>query len=246
MFKAVIDQSTSLQQSLFLKARTSNLPWVIACRSASNAFKTDQLLAGLDMAHHIMTAISKGKLTFELSIFELHPTLCLDRHCGNCGTVWYMRQSVAEGPNFATGYPTVVLFDHRIKTLLYPPAHSSMDKTFLSQPPVRDVKLALKCRCRDSMTYLTPPCQETHFTERDLIAVHNDTGITFGQVRDSIKHALCQYPAATLDYIMFDGGLPVTMKEKQSVEAAGVLTWENDSSRRVKLKDVGEHLWRWW
>jgi len=199
------------------------------------------------MARHIKTAISEGKLTFELSMFELHLTLYLDRHCENCGIVWYMRQSVAEGPNFATGYPTVVIFDHRINTLLYLPAHSSLDKTFLSQPPVRDVTLALKCRFRDSRTQLTPPCQETHFTERDLIAVHNDMGVTFGQVRDSIKHALFQYPAATLDYMMFDGGLPVTMKEKQSVEAAGALTWENDPSRRVRLNDVGEVLWhQWW
>ena len=62
-----------------------------------------------------------------------------------------------------------------------------------------------------------------------MILIHNDTGITFGQLRDRAQLELLRYSIVTLDCLMFDGGFAVTSKEKQAIEAAGALSWEHNS-----------------
>jgi hypothetical protein len=133
MFKAVVDQNTSLQRSFFLQPRTSNLIWTITCQSALDVFKTDQLLAGPDMIHHIKTAMSEGKVAIGQTIFKFHPALRVARILGSNGIAWWMRQSVAHDPCFATYNVTQITFDKFDPRLLVElPAHSTINQMFLS------------------------------------------------------------------------------------------------------------------
>lgn len=71
-------------------------------------------------------------------------------------------------------------------------------------------------------------CPEEHFDPNGSIAIRNDSGVTFGQVRDCVQFARKQCPTARFDYLMFSKGLLISRREKQSVEAAGPLLWQSD------------------
>jgi hypothetical protein len=121
-----------------------------------------------------------------------------------------------------------IVFD-RIDLVANVSRHSIVERMFLSQLPVRDIRFALKCRCGD---WLPSACPYTHFTGLtpcNRIIIHDETGITFGQLRDRVQLALVRHPTAALDYLMFGGGFAITTKEKQAMETAGALSWEHNS-----------------
>jgi hypothetical protein len=60
---AVVDQTRSLQQYLFLQTHMSDAVCTITCKSASDIFKTDELLAESNMAHHIKSSQEVGWVT---------------------------------------------------------------------------------------------------------------------------------------------------------------------------------------
>ncbi|GAB7330852.1 hypothetical protein MBLNU13_g02387t1 [Cladosporium sp. NU13] len=139
----------------------------------------------------------------------------------------------------ASGWNHVSCYADRFDTIIDPaagiPRHSSLGKMFLSQPPVNQVRVALKCRCGRTLTL---KCPEEHFDPNGSIAIRNDSGVTFGQVRDCVRFALQQCATALFDYLMFGKGLPATRREKQSVEAAGPLLWESDPFLTAALATI--------
>jgi hypothetical protein len=230
MLKNVVDQTATLQQSLFLQARTANSFWTMTSNSFWNARKTDKLLAGPDMARYVKDATSKGEMAAELTVFELHPMLHVNRTNVSQLLGWYLGCCAMENPFFSFYDAAKVEFDG-IDPATDIPRDSSVERMFLSQPPVRDITFDLKCHCIGCGGQLTSTCPHTDsdgLTPDQGVFIHNNTGITFGQLRDRVQRALPRYPKATLEHLMFDGGFPVTTKEKQEIEATGALSWEHN------------------
>ena len=222
--KNVVDQTAALQQPLFLQPRAEASVWTITTRSSDSggSFYDDRLLAGLNMAQHVKESILGGEVATELPIFELHPELKLIR----LHSVRYISlesRGCAKRKSFYN--TTEVGFDTITNPAADIPRHSSLNKMFLSQPPARQVRVALKCCCRNALTLKYP---EEHFDPNGSIAIRNDNGVTFGQIRDSVQFARKQCPTARFHYLMFGKGLPVSRREKQSIEAASPLLWQSD------------------
>lgn len=90
---------------------------------------------------------------------------------------------------------------------------------------------------------LTDTCLEMQFGPGDAVTVHNDNGVTFGQLRESIRQALHHHSAAEFHYLELDGGYPVTTKEKQVIEGMGALTWKSDPFRAVEIDESGRAVY---
>jgi hypothetical protein len=195
-------------------------------KSFFHSHKTDKLLAGPSMARHVKEAISKGGIATKLAVFELHPALHVNRIHTSRSLGWLLGCCAMEKPMFSFYDAADVVFDS-IDPVMDIPRHSNVERMFLSQPPVRDIKFNLKCHCGGNFI-----CSETHFaglSPKKLITIHDDTGITFGQLRDSVQLALIRYPTAIFGHLMFGEGFAVTGKEKQAVEAAGALSWKHSA-----------------
>lgn len=236
ILKNVVDQTAALQQPLFLQPRTDQSVWTITSKSVSGDSKTDKLLAGPNMAHHTKKAISDGEMVTEFAIFELHPALKVYHLQSSRNISWYLRGCARN--QFSFYDTTEVVFDNITHPEACIPRHSSLEKMFLSQPPVRHVRIALKCRCRHGIVL---NCSDVHAAPNESIAIRNDAGITFGQLRDNIKFALRQCPTAFFDHVMFGRGLPVTRRQKQAIEATGELFWVGDPLFRAGI-DIIDRL----
>ena len=186
------------------------------------------------MARYVKEAISEGEIATEIPIFELHPELKLFRLHSVRHISWHLRDCARRNSFYNT---TVVWFDSISDQVAGIPRHSSLDKMLLSQPPFCQVSVALKCDCRRPIS-LTSKCPEEHFDPNGSIAIRNDSGVTFGQVRDCVQFARHQCATARFEYLMFGKGLPVTRREKQSVEAAGPLLWQSDPFLTASLATI--------
>ena len=214
--KKVVDESAALQQPLFLKPRTEVSRWTITSRDRER--DEDKLLAGPNMARHVKEAILRGETATEFNILELHPALMVYHTRFGCTMSMHLRDC-ADDSSWRSYYnATVVLFDSITDPVAGMPYYSGLDKNFLSQPPVSKVRLNLRYR-RYCGSFFHP---------REELYVQNDTGITFGQLRDEIQLAHHQYPTAYVDHLEFGEGLPVTRRQKQAIEATGVLFWDCD------------------
>ena len=232
--KNVVDQTAALQQPLSLQPRTEASVWTITTRPSDSGGSSydDRLLAGPNMAQHVKEAILGGEIATEIPIFELHPQLKFFR----LHSVRYIALELRGCAKRRSFYNTTeVRFDTIPDPVVGIPRRSSLDKMFLSQPPARQVMVALKCRCGRAHTL---KCPEEHFDPNGSIAIRNDSGVTFGQVRDCVQFARKQCPTARFDYLMFSKGLPISRREKQSVEAAGPLLWESDPFITADLATV--------
>lgn len=87
--KNAVDRTTALQQSLFLRPCTSNSVWTMTCKSLRGIRKTDKLLAGPNLARHVKDATSEGEMATELTVFELHPALHVNRIHTSRWLGWY-------------------------------------------------------------------------------------------------------------------------------------------------------------
>lgn len=232
--KNVVDQAVALQQPLFLQPRTEASIWTITTRPSDwgGSFYDDRLLAEPIMAQHVKEAILGDEIATELPIFELHPELKSFR----LHSVRYISlelRGCAKRKSFYNS--TGVGFDTIADPVVGIPRHSSLDKMFLSQPPARQVRVALKCRCGRALTLKLP---EEHFDPNGSIAIRNDSGVTFGQIRDCVQFARKQCPTALFNYLMFSKGLPVSRREKQSIEAGSPLLWQSDPFITADLATV--------
>lgn len=196
------------------------------------SFYDDRLLAGPDIAQHVKEAILGVKIATELPIFELHPQLKLFR----LHSVRYISLELRGCAKRKSFYNTTeVGFDTTTDPTAPIPRHSSLDKTFLSQPPACQVTVVLICRCGRALTL---KCPEEHFDPNGSIAIRNDSGITFSQIRDCVRFARKRCPTARFDYLMFGKSLPISRREEQSVEAAGLLLWQSDPFITADLATV--------
>ena len=228
IFKNVVDQTSALQQSLFLQPRTSRWVWTLSCKSFFRSHKTDKLLAGPSMARHVKEAISEGEMVAKLTVFELHPALHVDRIHTSRSLGWLLGCCATENSMYSF-YDAADIVFNRVNPVTDILRHSSMETMFLSQPPVLDIRFTVKCGCRSRLTSKCPCTHVSGLILSEMIHIHNDTGITFGELRDRIQLELLRYPIATFNCLMFDGGFAVTSKEKQAIEAAGALSWEHNS-----------------
>ncbi|KAK5709534.1 hypothetical protein LTR17_019688 [Elasticomyces elasticus] len=105
---------------------------------------------------------------------------------------------------------------------------------YLTQPPVKEVCLLLRKLCSHLV------CNHDNYHRHcegirgldPYPRVQNEEGVTFGQVLQVAAPYLNRARHGTLRYIQVVDGLPVTMVEKEFVEAAGELTEETDRIRR--------------
>lgn len=238
ILKDVVDQTAALQQPLFLQPRTDQSVWTITRKSASGDSETDELLAGPNMARYTNKAISDGEMVTKFDVFELHPALKVYHLQSSRNISWYLRGCAKNARHLSFYDTTEVVFENIIHPVAGIPRHSSLDKMFLSQPPARHVRIALKCRCRHGIVLNHP---DVHAVPNESIAIRNDVGITFGQLRDKMKLALRQCPTGFLDHLMFGRGLLVTKRQKQAIEATGELSWEGDPLFRAGI-DIIDRL----
>ncbi|KAK4889023.1 hypothetical protein LTR27_012138 [Elasticomyces elasticus] len=105
---------------------------------------------------------------------------------------------------------------------------------YLTQPPVKEVCLLLRKLCSHLV------CNHDNYHRHcegirgldPYPRVRNEEGVTFGQVLQVAAPYLNRARHGTLKYIQVVDGLPVTMVEKEFVEAAGEVTEETDRIRR--------------
>ncbi|KAK4961314.1 hypothetical protein LTR10_001804 [Elasticomyces elasticus] len=105
---------------------------------------------------------------------------------------------------------------------------------YLTQPPVKEVRLLLRKLCSHLV------CNHDGYHRHcegirgldPYPSVHNEEGVTFGQVLQVAAPYLNLARHGTLKYIQVVDGLPVTMVEKEFVEAAGEVTEETNRIRR--------------
>lgn len=184
------------------------------------------------MARYVKEAISEGEIATEIPILELYPELKLFRLHSVRHISWHLRDCARRNSFYNT---TVVWLDSISDQIAGISRHSSLDKMLLGQPPVCQARVALKCLCTHP---LTSSCPEEHFDRNGRIAIRNDSGLTFGQVRDCVQFARQQCATARFDYLLIGKGLLVTRREKQSVEAAGPLLWESNSFLAASLATI--------
>ncbi|KAK3637093.1 hypothetical protein LTR56_013825 [Elasticomyces elasticus] len=105
---------------------------------------------------------------------------------------------------------------------------------YITQPPVKEVCLLLRKLCSHLV------CNHDNYHRHcegirgldPYPCVRNEEGVTFGQVLQVAAPYLNRARHGTLKYIQVVDGLPVTMVEKEFVEAAGEVTEETNRIRR--------------
>jgi hypothetical protein len=222
--KAVIEQRPSLQQAMYIKPRTKFATWAVS--------SSEKLLAGPDVQRLMQLETEKGEVLAHKPTFELHPALVVERRRDWIALALGQIESSLQRFAKCDIHSTVVF--QRNKPIPSAPIHSALNKMFLSQPPVKHIRVTI-------MLILNTYGHKVV----EYFVVSDNIGITFGQLFQNVRTFIIldgRRPIKCMISCMsFEGGLSVSRWEKQVVEDARVLTWPRWQSDPFGIIEVDEH-----
>ncbi|KAK4896481.1 hypothetical protein LTR27_005697 [Elasticomyces elasticus] len=233
--RAVIADSTRMQENLFLKALPDNECKLWRLNRWGDLIagdKANQVLEGTDADNNdpsTMTESTRLQVTFEI-------THAFSPHIVN-DLVLHHLPSWKYGPIVAQAYEFVHDVHGRSKSItvaywllnrtLSP--HASCRAMYLSQPPVNRIFVTVYRRCSE-YTHAAECCAwpGDHKSFVAKFTVSSSTGLTFGEVIDRVRYEQHQDPDYHLEfsnvYFSFEDGMPVKDAHlKARVEEVGLV-----------------------
>ncbi|KAK5675249.1 hypothetical protein LTS10_012010 [Elasticomyces elasticus] len=237
--RAVVADSTKMQEMLFLKSLPDNECKLWGLNRWGNLIageKANQVLEGTDADNNNGSTMGEStrlqvayEITHALSphvvnnlVLDYHPS---SRYGGNgIGAQAY------EHIHKVHGRPESITVVYWLVNRTLSP-HASCRAMYLSQPPVHRILVTIYGRCREHARCaecVDWPGAGDHTAVVATFTLSNSTGLTFGEIIDRLRYELHQDPGYDPDYsgayFSFEDGMPVKDAQiKARVEEEGHL-----------------------